>query len=481
MEPLRPSEISDQVHASGADRCGGAETAAPTQHAAARLVGAGGEEAAARGQSPEKEVVGNVVRPHRGLENWASVVAGKSPPGRPWTSRQSRRRERDQTADVCHRRWRYRPWARSRPGRCSPLPDLDEGAHSGGDKGGGGDPRHPPHAAQVSCRNNRVVRQAVHRRLVEEQEERAGPADAVVGVVAVEPGLGDSGFVELLDSGASRGVQLVERPELDGIRRAGLGARRLQPVPQPVVAQRALVGPAIVLSAIDHAEGATGHAVTAAVADLLLHDHGPEFGAEQRSRRAHVQAAGVGAVLADVGHHQPAKVHPGRARFVRRGAGAGWLRGPGRGAELGATPLCLAQLVGDDAARVAGGRGPDGKIGQPGILVAEPTRLLDEGDVSPGVAPSVPLLSWTSEQFSAVRRDVVPLLAGHLAGLAADADEVSVKNPTVADDGPAGLLRPRRIGRAGEAAACHLLRRLSATDDVSMCGTGAARLCRWPG
>src|SRR3712207_7051329 len=42
--------------------------------------------------------------------------------------------------------------------------------------------------------------------------------------------------------------------------------------------------------------------------DVLLHHHGAELGAEQRPGGAHVEAPGVGAVLADVGHHQPAQV-----------------------------------------------------------------------------------------------------------------------------------------------------------------------------
>src|SRR3712207_8124919 len=49
------------------------------------------------------------------------------------------------------------------------------------------------------------------------------------------------------------------------------------------------------------AVGAGRHAVAAAVADVALHHHGAELGAEQRPGRADVQAAGVRAVLADVG------------------------------------------------------------------------------------------------------------------------------------------------------------------------------------
>src|SRR3712207_9063145 len=61
------------------------------------------------------------------------------------------------------------------------------------------------------------------------------------------------------------------------------------------------------------AVGAGRHAVAAAVADVALHHHGAELGAEQRAGRADVQAAGVRAVLADVGGHQPADLLVGAA------------------------------------------------------------------------------------------------------------------------------------------------------------------------
>ena len=63
-------------------------------------------------------------------------------------------------------------------------------------------------------------------------------------------------------------TQLVERAELDRVRRARLGAGRLEAAAQPVVAHRALPGPAVVLAAVDHAERAGRHAVGAAVADV---------------------------------------------------------------------------------------------------------------------------------------------------------------------------------------------------------------------
>src|SRR6195952_5529597 len=95
---------------------------------------------------------------------------------------------------------------------------------------------------------------------------------------------------------------------MDGL---GGGGPRAGPVPAgsaPVVAQGALPHPAVVLTLVDDAVRTRRNAVAAAVADVLLHHDGAELGADQRAGRAHVEAGGVGAVLADVRGHQPAEL-----------------------------------------------------------------------------------------------------------------------------------------------------------------------------
>jgi len=88
-----------------------------------------------------------------------------------------------------------------------------------------------------------------------------------------------------------------------------------EPVTDPVIAQRALLGDALVLDhalladpPVDDPERTGRHAVAAAVADVVLHHHRAELGTKQRPGRAHVRARGVGAVLADVGLHRPAEL-----------------------------------------------------------------------------------------------------------------------------------------------------------------------------
>src|SRR5581483_10106349 len=117
---------------------------------------------------------------------------------------------------------------------------------------------------------------------------------------------------------------------------------------------------------VEDAEGTGRDAVAAPVADVLLDDDGSELGAEERSRRADVEARRVRAVLADVGAHQPAE------------------------------PLAVA---------------------------ARRDALLDEGDVAPAVrAQRRGVVVRLARPDEPVVGHEVPLLARHLAGLAADAD-----------------------------------------------------------
>src|SRR5262249_29997287 len=87
-----------------------------------------------------------------------------------------------------------------------------------------------------------------------------------------------------------------------------LGARGPEAVVDAVVAEGALPRGARVVVEGHHAERARGDAVAAAVADGLVDVDGPELGPVDGAGRARVQAARVRAVLADVGHEQPRHV-----------------------------------------------------------------------------------------------------------------------------------------------------------------------------
>src|SRR5690606_27792422 len=97
--------------------------------------------------------------------------------------------------------------------------------------------------------------------------------------------------------------QLVHRTEPDRIGGARLRARRLHPVLQTVVAERALVRLPVALAIhIHHAEGTRRHAVAAAVADILLHVHTVELRADDGTSGARLEARRIAAVLAHVRH-----------------------------------------------------------------------------------------------------------------------------------------------------------------------------------
>src|SRR5699024_4833970 len=168
--------------------------------------------------------------------------------------------------------------------------------------------------------------------------------------------------------------------------------RRRLSIRQPVIAKRALLRDADVLiplragAAFDHPVGAGGHARTAPVAYVVLDDHRAELTAKQRSGRADVETGRVGAVFTHIGRHQPPEV---RFLLIRGTAALG--RGlHARYAEIDRFPLA--------------------------------DRLFDEGDMPPTVrVERVAVVVGTAEHVEEVLGNVVPLLAGHLARLAADA------------------------------------------------------------
>ena len=76
---------------------------------------------------------------------------------------------------------------------------------------------------------------------------------------------------------------------------------------------------AILQTDIDNAEWASRHAIAAAIADVLLHDHSIELGAEDRPGRTGFQARRRRAMLADIAHHQPVALegrHCGRTLAI---------------------------------------------------------------------------------------------------------------------------------------------------------------------
>src|SRR6266478_6511727 len=218
---------------------------------------------------------------------------------------------------------------------------------------------------EIARRQPRIRREPVDLRLVHQQVEGVEPAEhGLVGSVEIRATL--PGLVELAHPAPGHLLQVRDRAEVDGLGRARLGARRLEAHLHPVVAERALLRGARHRVHADHPERARADAVPAAVARVRLDDHRVELGADDGAGRAHLEAAGVSAVLADVAHHEPAPVLPVGAELLYE--------------------LHVAPVDAVERARV---------------VVAVAAQHADT---------PVP------------RRELVPLLARHLARLAADAD-----------------------------------------------------------
>src|SRR6185437_4563461 len=124
-----------------------------------------------------------------------------------------------------------------------------------------------------------------------------------VGAVEIR---GDSALAQLAYALLSALEQLVHRAELNGVRGTRLRARGLEAVLQAIVAQRALVRLAVpVARDVDHAERTRAHTVAASVADVLLHVHRIELGADDRAGGTRLETRCIHAVLADVAHEDP--------------------------------------------------------------------------------------------------------------------------------------------------------------------------------
>src|SRR5207245_10918927 len=109
------------------------------------------------------------------------------------------------------------------------------------------------------------------------------------GVGPVPAGVVPPRRLQRLDPFRRPAAQLVERAELDGLRRARLGAGRVETTLQAVVAHGALPCQTFVLPPVVDPEGARRHAVAAPVADVLLHYDRPELRPEQRPRGTHFE------------------------------------------------------------------------------------------------------------------------------------------------------------------------------------------------
>src|SRR5699024_1210221 len=156
-------------------------------------------------------------------------------------------------------------------------------------------------------------------------------------------------------------------------------------------------GDTAVLAAFNNTKWTTSYARTAAIAHIILDHDGAELSAEQRTRWAHIQTSGIGAVLAHIGRHQP----PESIRVWRSGVYR-------RGSVFLLTDFGHAQR--DQLGAFLTGFG--------NTLII----LLNKRHVPPRVCAQGPsVVIGITRQVIALNRVAVPFLTGNLTGFTADA------------------------------------------------------------
>src|SRR5205823_3959858 len=189
----------------------------------------------------------------------------------------------------------------------------------------------------------------------------------------IDAGVIDPALTKLRDPRGCLRPQLPNLSKLDRLRRTRSSARRREARLLAVVTKRALERAAILRTPIDDSEGTRYDAVAAAVADVRLHVNAAELRADDRSRGAGFEAAGVRAVLAHVRREVP--------------------------------PECVAAIAGGAVDRCRDTR-----------------RALDELHVPPRrVSERDGVVVREAGEVVAIARYLVPLLARDLACLASDA------------------------------------------------------------
>src|SRR5215210_3853441 len=212
---------------------------------------------------------------------------------------------------------------------------------------------------------------------------------------AVDVGPAVAFVVELLYPLLGDSLQILYLAEHDGVGRAGLGAGRFEAILLAVVAERALEGAAVVWDLGYDTVGTGGDAVAAAVADVGLDVDVVELVADDGARRARLLARRLDAVLAHVAHKSPAS----------------------QGIEL--------RPAGQRLRNVLGERYEVNIAGQAAL-----PRVLYKRDVAPGGARELlRVVVGVARQLVAIGRELVPLLAGDLAGLAPYTDRSIGQEP----------------------------------------------------
>src|SRR6266581_8714724 len=162
----------------------------------------------------------------------------------------------------------------------------------------------------MNCRNLRLWWKAVCFGLAENEEKRVGAAHRRFGGI-VKLRVRITVFSQLQHPLRRACAQIIEPPEHDRFSRTNLGARRCEAALLSVVAEGAFecaagVGQRL-WAPVNHAKRARDDAIAAAVANIILHEHRADFGANDRSGGTRFETASFFAMLANIRKEDPAK------------------------------------------------------------------------------------------------------------------------------------------------------------------------------
>jgi hypothetical protein len=118
-------------------------------------------------------------------------------------------------------------------------------------------------------------------------------------------------FSQLLHTLRRARAQIIEPPEYDRFSRTNLGARRRKAALLAIITKRAFecaagVGQRL-WAPVNHAKRARDNAIPATVANIILHEHRADFGANDRSGGTRFETTSFFAMLADIRKKDPAK------------------------------------------------------------------------------------------------------------------------------------------------------------------------------
>src|SRR6266576_5331371 len=113
----------------------------------------------------------------------------------------------------------------------------------------------------------------------------------------------------MLDALICTGAQIIQPAEDDRFSRANFCTCRHEPTLLSIVTESAFERAAGIRQrrrpAINHPKRTRHYAVAAAIADIVLHKHGPDFSAHDRSSRTCFKASRLLAMLANVRQKYP--------------------------------------------------------------------------------------------------------------------------------------------------------------------------------